>query len=97
MRVQFATEGGVAYTPGMSRPVTIGSEDLAAQEVGELERLLEDARFFELPARANEAAARSRLSSIRDNGPGGWTGAYSAVNRPHRGSRPPFVGFLSQS
>ena len=49
MRIVFTTEGGLAFFPGLSRPVLIDSQDLAAAEAAELERLLDSARFFELP------------------------------------------------
>jgi hypothetical protein len=49
MRIVFTTEGGLAFFPGLSRPIVIDSHDLAAAEAAELERLLDSARFFELP------------------------------------------------
>jgi len=50
MRVQFKTEGGITYFPGLSKPVTIESADLPQAEADTLRRLVEAARFFELPA-----------------------------------------------
>jgi len=49
MRIEFATEGGIAFFPGLSRPTRIDSADLAPGEARELERLLADANFFDLP------------------------------------------------
>jgi len=49
MRIEFTSEGGIAYFPGLSRPVVIDDPDLSAEEHAELTRLLEEARFFELP------------------------------------------------
>lgn len=49
MRIVFTTEGGLAFFPGLSQPIVIDSHDLAAAEAAELERLLDSARFFELP------------------------------------------------
>jgi hypothetical protein len=54
MRVQFKTEGGMAHFPGLSQPTIIDSTALAAEEAGELQRLVEAARFFERAERANE-------------------------------------------
>lgn len=50
MRIEFLTEGGVAQFPGLSRPVTIDSEQLTQREGAELKRLVEAADFFNLPA-----------------------------------------------
>jgi hypothetical protein len=49
MRIVFMTEGGLAFFPGLSRPALIDSHDLSAAEAAELARLLDSARFFELP------------------------------------------------
>ena len=49
MRVEFKTDGGFAYLPGLNQPFTIDTGELSAQEAGELERLMEAARFFNLP------------------------------------------------
>jgi hypothetical protein len=50
MRIQFKTEGGIAHLPGLSEPVTIDTHELPAEQANELERLIEVAEFFELPA-----------------------------------------------
>ena len=52
MRVEFTTEGGIAFFPGLSRPAVIDSADLAPDDADELRRLLDDAAFFERPAQA---------------------------------------------
>ena len=49
MQVQLQTEGGFAYIPGLSKPITIGSESLPVQEVNKLKQLLDTAHFFDLP------------------------------------------------
>jgi len=49
MRIEFTSEGGIAHFPGLSRPLVIDAPDLSAEESAELARLLEGARFFELP------------------------------------------------
>ena len=56
MRVTFTMEGGIAYFPGLSRPVTIDSGELPDHEARELERLIEAARFFDRPATAGPPA-----------------------------------------
>jgi len=49
MRVHLKIDGGVAYFPGLSRPITIDSEALPAQEADKLMQLLDAAHFFDLP------------------------------------------------
>jgi hypothetical protein len=50
MRVEFTTEGGIAYFPGLSRPVVIDTDNLPEADAAELQRLLDAANFFEQPA-----------------------------------------------
>jgi hypothetical protein len=49
VRIHFKREGGLAYFPGLSKPVTIDANQLPKEEEQELERLLESAGFFDLP------------------------------------------------
>jgi hypothetical protein len=56
LRIQFSTEGGIAYFPGLSQPVTIDSEALSQQQGAELKRLVEAAHFFDLPANVGRPA-----------------------------------------
>jgi len=48
VRVEFKTEGGFAYLPGLSQPVIIDTDGLSPKEAGKLERLVEAAGFFGL-------------------------------------------------
>jgi hypothetical protein len=56
MRVIFTTEGGVSFFPGLSRPVTIDAATLTQEERNELDRLIDEAGFFTLPAEAGKPA-----------------------------------------
>lgn len=56
MQVTFQSEGGVAHFPGLSRPMTMTSDQMAAQQAAELRGLVEAARFFDLPAQMGEPA-----------------------------------------
>jgi hypothetical protein len=49
MRVQLKMEGGIAFFPGLSKPIIIDSDQLSRQEADELKRLVDAAHFFELP------------------------------------------------
>ena len=50
MRVEMQTEGGVAYFPGLAKPVVVNSSDLPQAQAAQLQKLLDSAHFFELPA-----------------------------------------------
>ena len=50
MQIEFKMDGGMAYLPGLSKPASINSDDLPASEAAELERLVDAAHFFDLPA-----------------------------------------------
>src|SRR5918996_1266496 len=56
MRVIFQTEGGIAHCPGLSRPVTIETDQLPEQEAAELRELMGAARLLDRPAQAGKAA-----------------------------------------
>ena len=49
MRIQFKMEGGIASFPGLSKPITIDSDQLPQQESDELKRLVNATHFFDLP------------------------------------------------
>jgi hypothetical protein len=50
MRVELQTDGGMAYFPGLSKPVVVDSSDLPKEQSAQLKRLIDTTRFFELPA-----------------------------------------------
>src|SRR6185295_15901532 len=54
MQIEFKTEGGMAYFPGLSKPVVIDSDDLPEKEAKELRRQVAEAHFFSLPTRTGE-------------------------------------------
>ena len=56
MRIDFVEEGGLAYFPGLRKPVTIDVEQLEPGERAGLEQLVADAGFFELPPNVGRAA-----------------------------------------
>lgn len=51
MRVQFQVSGGIAYFPGLAVPRTVDVDALGSEEVRALRKLVDDAGFFDLPAR----------------------------------------------
>jgi hypothetical protein len=67
---------GLAYFPGLAKPVILDSRKLPEKEAQELERLVEDARVFE---RSNESYG---LASDDASG----HGVYPAGNMPMPGS-----------
>jgi len=52
MRVELQTEGGIAFFPGLNKPVVLNSSDLSKEQSTQLQQLLDSTRFFELPAAA---------------------------------------------
>jgi hypothetical protein len=56
VRIEFTQEGGIAYFPALSKPVGIEVDRLDEAEAQELERLVEAAHFFDLPATVGEPA-----------------------------------------
>src|SRR5215204_1699213 len=50
MRVELQTDGGIAYFPGLSKPVVVDSSDLPKEQSAQLKQLIASTRFFELPA-----------------------------------------------
>jgi len=50
MRVELQTEGGMAYFPGLNKPVVVDSDELTKKQAAQLQQLIDSARFFDLPA-----------------------------------------------
>jgi hypothetical protein len=50
MRVELQTEGGMAYFPGLSKPVVVDSSDLPKEQAARLQQLIDSTHFFDLPA-----------------------------------------------
>jgi hypothetical protein len=56
MRVIFQTEGGIAHFPGLSRPVTIETDQLPERDATELRELMGAARLLDRPAQMGKGA-----------------------------------------
>jgi len=56
MRVTIATEGGLAYFPGLAKPVEIDADQLDPIDAARLGDLVEAARFFDQPNQVGQAA-----------------------------------------
>jgi hypothetical protein len=52
MRVEFSMEGGIAFFPGLSKPVEVDVDRLDKDEASRLRQLVEAAHFFDLPTAA---------------------------------------------
>jgi hypothetical protein len=50
VRIEFSQVGGIAYFPGLNKPVTVEADRLDKEEAEELKRLVDTAHFFDLPA-----------------------------------------------
>ena len=49
MNVEYKVEGGLAFFPGLSKPVLIDSDNLPAKDANELRQLIDNAHFFDIP------------------------------------------------
>jgi hypothetical protein len=52
VNIEYRTTGGVAYLPGLAAPVTFDTAELPTERRAAIERLVEEARFFDQPADA---------------------------------------------
>jgi hypothetical protein len=68
MRVELQIEGGMAYFPGLTKPVVVDSGDLSKVQAAKLQQLIDSAHFFELPAASRslpKGAADMRRYTIK--------------------------------
>jgi hypothetical protein len=73
MRVQFQTQGGIAYIPGLQKPITIDVDALPEADASRLRQLVSAVRFFDLPTRIGSsprgaADMRQYTITIEDGG-----------------------------
>ncbi|OGB23999.1 MAG: hypothetical protein A3I66_14880 [Burkholderiales bacterium RIFCSPLOWO2_02_FULL_57_36] len=73
MQVEMSEEGGVAYFPGLAKPVSIDVDSMEAGAADQLRQLIEHANFFDLPATvgtpAKGAADYRQYTLTIDDGP----------------------------
>src|SRR5215212_3428423 len=68
MRVELQTEGGIAFFPGLNKPVVLNSKDLPKDQAAQLQQLIDSTRFFDLPAASRalpKGAADMRRYTIK--------------------------------
>ena len=58
MHVQVSIDGGIAYFPGLAKPINLDTETLPAQDAEEMRRLVAAADFFSLPESIGQQPAR---------------------------------------
>lgn len=58
MHMQVRIEGGIAYIPGLAKPIDLDTNTLPAQDAEEMRRLVVAARFFELPSLVGQLPVR---------------------------------------
>ncbi|MET1079799.1 MAG: protealysin inhibitor emfourin [Pseudomonas sp.] len=71
MRIELNQSGGLAFFPGLNRPLTLDLEQLDRETADRLRQLVEAADFFHLPARlecatAGRADCQTFVLSIED-------------------------------
>ena len=77
MRVELQTEGGVAFFPGLNKPVVVDSDDLPKKQAAQFQQLIDSTHFFDLPAASRSLPKGAAESSLHDHGRG-WP------SPPHR-------------
>ncbi len=50
MRIELQTEGGIAFFPGLNKPVVVDSGDLPKEQAAQLQQLIDSTHLFDLPA-----------------------------------------------
>lgn len=88
MRVELLTEGGVAFFPGLSKPIVVDSATLPEAEARRLEQLVGDARFFDLPAASRSLPKgggdmRSHTITVKDGRRNHTVRLIEPVDDPH--------------
>ncbi|MGH7493794.1 MAG: protealysin inhibitor emfourin [bacterium] len=74
MRIQFKTDGGFAYLPGLSQPTTINSEDLPLAEATHLQKLVQAVEGKNQKQAVVQGAADYQRYTIQiDTGEGSYT------------------------
>jgi hypothetical protein len=73
MRIKYSAEGGFAYIPALSAPVTIDTDKIAPEQAVDLEQLVKQAAFFSLPGdlstpRGGAADYQIHTITIHDQG-----------------------------
>jgi hypothetical protein len=53
MNIVLKRTGGIAYFPGLAKPVEIDTEKLSSAVASELHRVIEKLHFFDLPAKVS--------------------------------------------
>jgi hypothetical protein len=71
MQIEYLSEGGIAYFPGLAKPTVFDTESLPAEANKELKQLVEAAGFFDLPAQVGSfpkggADMRSHIITVKD-------------------------------
>ena len=66
MLVVFATSGGIAYFPGLARPVVVETDQLPEADARRLDDLVAASRFFDQPAQV-EGRLRSGAADYRQH------------------------------
>ncbi|MDX2161552.1 MAG: protealysin inhibitor emfourin [bacterium] len=55
LKIVLKRSGGIAYLPGLNRPIEIDTQTLPHAEAAELQTLVEKAKVFSLPRQVNSA------------------------------------------
>ena len=56
MRIKFEMDGGLAYFPGLNTPFSIDTAHMEPQQASQIESMINNVRFFDLPSHAGTLA-----------------------------------------
>jgi len=88
MRIQLTMEGGIAFFPGLNKPIIVDTEALSQHDQAEVQRLLQETHFFELSdnalAPSYEGADRQRYTiTIEDDDTSHILRLVDPIQNPH--------------
>jgi hypothetical protein len=56
MRVTFKMDGGFAYFPGLSKPLSINTEQMEPKQAAQIESMIHNSHFFDQPSQVGVPA-----------------------------------------
>ena len=96
MQITFKTSGGIAYFPGLAAGKTVDVDTLPQERQAEVRRLLESAKFFDLPARTAAKPGAADYQTYTISVSDGDRHKTVAINDPVPPELAPLVDFVRE-